>query len=49
MTRAIVVMATEGTYPFVGGGVSTWCHQLCEGLDSVDFTILAVTGDSLVK
>ena len=37
-------MATEGTYPFVGGGVSTWCHQLCEGVRDVDFTLLAVTG-----
>jgi glycosyltransferase involved in cell wall biosynthesis len=41
-----VVLATEGTYPFVGGGVSTWCHQLCEGLDDVSYTIFAVTGDA---
>lgn len=39
-----VVMASEGTYPYGGGGVSTWCHQLCEGMRDVDFTLLAVTG-----
>jgi glycosyltransferase involved in cell wall biosynthesis len=39
-------MATEGTYPFSGGGVGTWCHQLCEGLDAYEFSILAITGDT---
>ena len=43
--RPIIVMANEGTYPFVGGGVSTWCDQLCSGLDDVDYIVLAVTGD----
>jgi polysaccharide biosynthesis protein PelF len=38
------LLATEGTYPFTSGGVSTWCHQLCEQLQDVDFTLLAVTG-----
>ncbi|MEM9072740.1 MAG: GT4 family glycosyltransferase PelF [Myxococcota bacterium] len=47
--RPWIVMANEGTYPFMGGGVSTWCHQLCSGLESVDFTILAVTGDTHTK
>lgn len=39
-----VVLATEGTYPFGGGGVGTWCHQLCGGLRGFSFTLLAVTG-----
>jgi glycosyltransferase involved in cell wall biosynthesis len=39
-----VVLATEGTYPFGGGGVGTWCHQLCGGLRGFSFTVLAVTG-----
>ncbi|MEM9494335.1 MAG: DUF3492 domain-containing protein, partial [Myxococcota bacterium] len=42
--RPYVLMATEGTYPFVGGGVSTWCDQICDGLDSVDYLLFAVTG-----
>ncbi|MGH7729228.1 MAG: DUF3492 domain-containing protein, partial [Vulcanimicrobiaceae bacterium] len=26
-----ICLLTEGTYPFVRGGVSTWCHELIEG------------------
>lgn len=37
-----VLMATEGTYPFYTGGVSTWCHRLTHGLPDIDFTVLAV-------
>lgn len=44
--RPRVVMATEGTYPFLGGGVSTWCHQFCEGMSDIEFSLLAVTGDA---
>lgn len=36
-----VVMLTEGTYPFNGGGVSTWAHSLCENLGEIDFHIYA--------
>jgi glycosyltransferase involved in cell wall biosynthesis len=39
-----VLLETEGTYPYAGGGVSTWCHTLCDQLRDVDFTLLAVTG-----
>lgn len=27
-----VAMLTEGTYPYVDGGVSIWCHILCQQL-----------------
>lgn len=37
-----VLLATEGTYPFYGGGVSTWCHRLTLGLPDIDFNVLAV-------
>jgi glycosyltransferase involved in cell wall biosynthesis len=37
-----VLLATEGTYPFYAGGVSTWCHRLTHGLPEIDFTLLAV-------
>ncbi|MGO4634030.1 GT4 family glycosyltransferase PelF [Streptomyces sp. 2RAF24] len=39
-----VTMLTEGTYPHVHGGVSTWCDQLVRGMPEVDFRILALTG-----
>ncbi len=39
-----VLLVTEGTYPYVGGGVSTWCDSLVRELKSVHFSILAVTG-----
>src|SRR5919204_3484501 len=43
MARQSVLLATEGTYPYHGGGVSTWCHTLTRTLDDIDFTLLAVT------
>lgn len=27
-----ILFTTEGTYPYVMGGVSTWCEQLVGGL-----------------
>jgi glycosyltransferase involved in cell wall biosynthesis len=38
-----VLLATEGTYPFHKGGVSTWCDVLTRELSEFDFTLLAVT------
>ena len=50
MTEGLsVLMETEGTYPFVGGGVSTWCDILVRELPQVDYHICAVTGDPNVK
>lgn len=46
MSARSVLLETEGTYPYAGGGVSTWCHTLCQRLPEVDFTIFAVTGES---
>ena len=40
---------TEGTYPFVGGGVSTWCDVVLSGLPEVDFHVVAVTGSPALK
>ena len=42
--RLSVLLLTEGTYPFAGGGVSTWCDLLCRELSDVDFYVIAVTG-----
>ncbi len=38
-------MTTEGTYPFMGGGVSTWCHELTQQMPEIDFKILAVVAN----
>ena len=43
MGKFSVLLTTEGTYPFHGGGVSTWCHALTQNLPEIDFTLLAVT------
>lgn len=45
MDRLCVLLATEGTYPFHKGGVSTWCHVLTQQLPEVDFKILAVVAN----
>jgi glycosyltransferase involved in cell wall biosynthesis len=40
-----VLIATEGTYPFYRGGVSTWCDRLTHGLADIDFKLFALTTD----
>ncbi|RME45843.1 MAG: DUF3492 domain-containing protein [Chloroflexi bacterium] len=47
--RISVLFETEGTYPFVGGGVSTWCKILVEELPQIDYLIFAVTGTPQVR
>ena len=44
-----ILFCTEGTYPFVGGGVSTWCDILCRELSDLEFVIFAVTGNAEVQ
>ena len=44
-SRLSVLLATEGTYPFYTGGVSTWCHKLTQGLPEIDFRVFAVTSN----
>jgi polysaccharide biosynthesis protein PelF len=38
--RLSVLLTTEGTYPFSGGGVSTWCDTLIRGTPDVRYTLL---------
>ena len=45
MTRPCILLATEGTYPFAKGGVSTWCHVLTSQLPEIDFKLLAVVAN----
>jgi glycosyltransferase involved in cell wall biosynthesis len=39
-----ILLTTEGTYPSVMGGVSTWCDQLVRGLSDHSFHVVEVTG-----
>ncbi|WP_460064751.1 GT4 family glycosyltransferase PelF [Streptomyces sp. YKOK-I1] len=43
-TGRSVTMLTEGTYPLVHGGVSTWCDQLVKGMPEVDFHVVSLSG-----
>ncbi len=47
--RISVLMETEGTYPYAGGGVSTWCDILASELSQVDFYLYAITGSPSFK
>lgn len=49
MARPHVLLATEGTYPFHQGGVSTWCDALVHRLPDVDFTIFAIAMNPYVS
>lgn len=44
-----VMLATEGTYPFHLGGVSTWCDILIKSLPSVHYVIYSVLMDPFVS
>jgi len=47
--KPTVLMGTEGSYPYSGGGVSTWAHILCNELkEEIDFVLFAVTGSPQV-
>lgn len=37
-----VMLATEGTYPFHQGGVSTWCDFLVNNLKEIDYVVYSV-------
>ena len=40
--RPRVLLTTEGTYPYVMGGVSSWCNLLVNGLTEFDWQILPI-------
>lgn len=39
-----VALVNEGTYPYVLGGVSTWCDQLVRGLTDVTWHLVTMVG-----
>jgi glycosyltransferase involved in cell wall biosynthesis len=41
-----VLLTTEGTYPYVTGGVSTWAHQLVTGLAEKQFVVYSVVANT---
>ena len=41
-TRPRILLCTEGTYPYVMGGVSSWCDLLVGGLDEFDWQVLPI-------
>lgn len=48
--KPLVLFETEGSYPYSGGGVSTWSHILCTELkEKIEFHILAITGNPYVE
>jgi len=42
MQNIKVMLITEGTYPYNGGGVSTWAHILCNLVKDVDYTLYSI-------
>lgn len=40
-----VMLIMEGTYPFNGGGVSTWAHSLCEQVSNSNFTLYSINAN----
>jgi len=39
-----IALLAEGCYPFVTGGVSTWCDQLMRGMPDHEFEVVAIAG-----
>jgi glycosyltransferase involved in cell wall biosynthesis len=42
--RTRVLLTTEGTYPYVVGGVSSWCDLLVNSLTEFDWIVLPIIG-----
>ena len=40
-----VLLILEGTYPFNGGGVSTWAHMLCSKVKNVDYSLYSINAN----
>ncbi len=45
MSDVRVALINEGSYPFVAGGVSTWCDQLVRGLSDFEFQLVTITSN----
>ena len=49
MGKIKVMLILEGTYPYSGGGVSTWAHTLCDRVGNSDFVLYAITANYSTK
>ncbi|HIL57215.1 MAG TPA: DUF3492 domain-containing protein, partial [Rhodothermales bacterium] len=48
-SRPSVLLLTEGTYPFEGGGVTTWADVVLGGLPEIDVHLIAATGSTSIR
>lgn len=44
-----VLLILEGTYPYNGGGVSTWAHMLCNQVKNSNYTLYSINADFEAK
>ncbi|TDP58048.1 GT4 family glycosyltransferase PelF [Flavobacterium dankookense] len=44
-----VLLILEGTYPFNGGGVSTWSHMLCNDVNNANFSLYSINANFELK
>ncbi|MFD0962402.1 GT4 family glycosyltransferase PelF [Pseudofulvibacter geojedonensis] len=44
-----VLLILEGTYPFSGGGVSTWAHMLCNQVSNASYTLYSINANHETK
>ncbi len=42
-----ITLLLEGSYPYVRGGVSSWVHQLIEGLPELNFSLIHLGAEKL--
>jgi glycosyltransferase involved in cell wall biosynthesis len=40
--RRKILLTTEGTYPYIMGGVSSWCHLLVNSLTEFDWQVMPI-------
>ncbi len=45
MDKNSVLLVLEGTYPYDGGGVSTWAHILCNRVSTIDYKLYSINSD----
>ena len=42
MSKPVVCMIIEGSYPYICGGVASWCQSLISNLSDIQFRIVAI-------
>lgn len=45
-SRIRVCFVLEGSYPYITGGVSSWVHDLIQGMPHIDFVLFSISPDS---